>query len=58
MIQDGSGWLWNGSGKFKIVQDASRWYRIIGKVRNRQRWIFVVQKEYSGGQLVCIAFLV
>jgi hypothetical protein len=52
MVQD-------GSGRFRIVQDGLRRFRnLLGKVRKRQRWVFVVQKEYSGGQLVCIAFIV
>jgi hypothetical protein len=53
VLQDGSWLKWfgmaqDGSGRFRIIQDGSRWFSIIGKVRNRQRWIFVVQKEYSG----------
>jgi hypothetical protein len=61
MVQDGLGWfrmVQDGSEWFRTVQGGSGWFRNLGKVRKRQRRIFVVQKEYSGGQLVCIAFLV
>jgi hypothetical protein len=41
---DGSVWF---SGRFRIVQDGSKWFRIIGKVRNRQR-TFRGQIECNG----------